>query len=78
MLPKIDLPIFETKLPSTQENIKYRPFTVKEEKIMLVAGESKDMMQQVLAIKQIVNNCVLERDISDIAMFDLEYLLLLC
>ena len=77
MLPKIDLPIFETKLPSTQENIKYRPFTVKEEKIMLVAGESKDMMQQVLAIKQIVNNCVLERDISDIAMFDLEYLLLL-
>ena len=47
MLPKIDLPIFETKLPSTQENIKYRPFTVKEEKIMLVAGESKDMMQQL-------------------------------
>lgn len=77
MLPKIDLPIFETKLPSTQEDIKYRPFTVKEEKIMLVAGESKDMKQQILAIKQIVNNCVLERDISDIAMFDLEYLLLL-
>tara|TARA_B110000503_G_C7146366_1_gene413166 strand:+ start:39 stop:740 length:702 start_codon:yes stop_codon:yes gene_type:complete len=76
-LPKIDLPIFETKLPSTQEDIKYRPFTVKEEKIMLVAGESQDAMQQILAIKQIVNNCILDRDISDIAMFDLEYLLLL-
>ena len=76
-LPKIDLPMFEAKLPSTGEKITYRPFTVKEEKIMLVAGESDDAMQQVLAIKQIVNNCVLNKDISDIAMFDLEYLLLL-
>lgn len=76
-LPKIDLPIFETKLPSTQEKIQYRPFTVKEEKIMLVANESEDAMQQVLAVKQIVNNCVLNKDISEIAMFDLEYMLLL-
>jgi|TARA_R110002153_G_scaffold233084_1_gene386412 hypothetical protein len=76
-LPKIDLPMFEALLPSTGEKITYRPFTVKEEKIMLVAGESDDAMQQVLAIKQIVNNCVLNKDISDIAMFDLEYLLLL-
>ena len=48
--------MFEALLPSTGEKITYRPFTVKEEKIMLVAGESDDAMQQVLAIKQIVNN----------------------
>lgn len=76
-LPKIDLPIFELELPSTGEKIKYRPFTVKEEKILLVAQESKDGQQEVLATKQVVNNCLIDKDISNLAMFDLEYVLLI-
>lgn len=75
-LPKIDLPIFELELPSTGEKIKYRPFTVKEEKILLVAQESKDPSQEILAVKQVVNNCLIEKDISELAMFDLEYVIL--
>jgi len=76
-LPKIDLPIFELILPSTQEKIKYRPFTVKEEKILLVAQESKEPEQEVLAAKQVVNNCLIDMDVDDLAMFDLEYVLLM-
>jgi hypothetical protein len=76
-LPKIDLPIFELELPSTGEKIKYRPFTVKEEKILLVAQESNDAGQEVLASKQIVNNCLIDVDVTTLAMFDLEYVLLI-
>jgi len=75
-LPKIDLPIFELTLPSTGEKIKYRSFTVKEEKILLVAQESKDPSQEILATKQVVNNCLIDKDVSDLAMFDLEFILL--
>jgi len=75
-LPKIDLPILEMELPSTGEKIKYRPFTVKEEKILLVAQESKDPEQEVLAAKQVVNNCLIDKEITDLAMFDLEFVLL--
>jgi len=75
-LPKIDIPIQELTLPSTDERIKYRPFTVKEEKILLVGQESDDPTAQVLAAKQVVNNCLIEKDVSDLAMFDLEYVIL--
>jgi hypothetical protein len=75
-LPKIDLPIFELKLPSTGKKIKYRPFTVKEEKILLVAQESNDREQELLAARQIVNNCLINIDVSKLAMFDLEYVLM--
>jgi hypothetical protein len=75
-LPKIDLPIFEMTLPSTGEKIKYRPFTVKEEKILLVAQEAKEASQEILAVKQVVNNCLIDKDVSDLAMFDLEYVIL--
>jgi hypothetical protein len=75
-LPKIDLPIFELKLPSTGRKVKYRPFTVKEEKILLVAQESNDREQELMAAKQIVNNCLIKTDVSKLAMFDLEYVLL--
>lgn len=75
-LPKIDLPIFELTLPSTGEKVKYRPFTVKEEKILLVAQESKDPEQQILASRQVVNNCLINKEASKLAMFDLEYILL--
>jgi hypothetical protein len=75
-LPKIDLPIFEMTLPSTGEKIKYRPFTVKEEKILLVAKESNDAAQEILASKQVVNNCLINKNVSELAMFDLEYVLI--
>jgi hypothetical protein len=75
-LPKIDLPIFELKLPSSGKKIKYRPFTVKEEKILLVAQESNDREQELLAARQIVNNCLVKTDVSKLPMFDLEYVLM--
>jgi hypothetical protein len=75
-LPKIDLPVYEMTLPSSQEKIKFRPFTVKEEKILLVAQESGEPEQQIVAVKQIVNNCLLDNDVSEFAMFDLEYVML--
>lgn len=75
-LPKIDIPIFEMELPSTKKKIKYRPFTVKEEKILLVAQEADDPMQEIMAAKQVVTNCIVDEDISKFAMFDLEYVLL--
>jgi hypothetical protein len=75
-LPKIDLPIYEMELPSTGETVKYRPFTVKEEKILLVAQASKDSTQEMVASKQIVNNCLIDYDVMKLAMFDLELILL--
>lgn len=75
-LPKIDLPIYELELPSTGEKTKYRPFTVKEEKILLTAQESDDPNQIMLAITQIVNNCLINKSMDDLAVFDIEFLLL--
>lgn len=76
-LPKINLPIFQLEIPSTGKKIKYRPFTVKEEKILLVAQESEDAEQEIIAAKQILNNCLIDIDVSELAMFDLEYVLLM-
>jgi hypothetical protein len=75
-LPKIDIPIFEMELPSTKKKLKYRPFTVKEEKILLVAQEANDPEQEILAARQVVSNCIIDEDVSSFAMFDLEYVLL--
>ena len=75
-LPKIDLPLYELSLPSNDKKVKYRPFTVKEEKILLTAQQSKDADQIVMAIKQIVNNCIQDYDAEKLALFDLEYLLI--
>jgi len=76
-LPKIDMPIFEMTLPSSGKKVKYRQFTVKEEKILLVAQESKDIKAAINAVKQVVNNCLVDSNIEEFAMFDLEYILLL-
>lgn len=76
-LPKIDMPIYELKLPSTGEKVNYRPFTVKEEKILLIAQESKESEQIISAIKQIVNNCLIGGSIDDLALVDLEYILIM-
>ena len=75
-LPKINQPLFELTVPSTGKKVKFRPFTVKEEKILLMAQESDDQEQIILAIKQIVNNCIDELDIDSLAIFDLEYILI--
>lgn len=75
-LPKIETPVFELELPSSGQKVKYRTFTVKEEKILLIAQESKDIDQIILSIKQIVNNCLIDKTVDELAMFDLEYLLL--
>lgn len=72
-LPKIELPLFELEVPSTGKKVKYRPFTIKEEKILLIAQESKDIDQIVLAMKQIITNCVHGVDPEKLATFDMEY-----
>ena len=58
-LPKISYPIFELTLPSTKQPIKYRPFLVKEEKILLTAQASGEPEDVVLSIRQVINNCIL-------------------
>jgi len=75
-LPKIDLPIYELRLPSNDKIVKFRPFTVKEEKILLTAQEAKDSTQMMNAVNQIVNNCLIDFDAEDLAVFDLEYILI--
>ena len=77
-LPKISHPTFELKLPSTQEVIKYRPFLVKEEKLLLIAQSSGDQADIVNAIRQVINNCILSKevDVEQFTTFDLEYLFL--
>jgi hypothetical protein len=73
-LPKIQVPIFELILPSTGKGIKYRPFLVKEQKILLMASESEDQKEMLRAIKQIVNNCAVDEvDVEQMPVFDLEY-----
>ena len=73
-LPKIAAPIFELNLPSTGQAIKYRPFLVKEQKILLLALESDDQKSITTAIKQIINNCAIDPvDVDKLPTFDLEY-----
>jgi hypothetical protein len=74
-LPKISSPTFKAKLPSTGREVKYRPFTVKEEKILLMASQSNDTAAVVDSIKQIMTNCILDDiDVDKMATFDVEYL----
>ena len=76
-LPRIDVPIYELVIPSTDEKIKFRPFLVKEEKVLLIAmesGKSEDMLQSV---KDIVNECTFQKlKLGEMPMFDVEYLFL--
>jgi len=74
-LPKIDLPIFETTLPSGLE-VKFHPFRVKEEKLLLIAREAEDASNIVNTVRQIVQSCLIAEDInvSKLPSFDLEYL----
>ena len=76
-LPKLNTPTYELEVPSTDEKIKYRPFLVKEEKILLMAMESKDNAQIINAVKDIVKSCTFDKvDVSTMPMFDMEYIFL--
>ena len=77
-LPKIDQPIYNIEIPSLKKNFPFRPFLVKEEKLILMAKEGKSETEILSAIKQIVNNCSLDPkfDVNKLALFDLEYIFL--
>ena len=77
-LPKIATPTYEMVLPSSNKKIKYRPFLVKEEKILIIAMESEDQKQITNALKTVINNCILSRGIKvdKLSTFDIEYLFL--
>jgi hypothetical protein len=77
-LPKINTPTYDLTLPSTGKKIKYRPFLVREEKILIMAMESEEMSEITNAIIQILGDCILSKDvkIESLATFDIEYLFL--
>ena len=76
-LPKLNTPTYELEIPSTDEKIQYRPFLVKEEKILMMALETKDNAQIVNAVKDIVNECTFNKvNISTMPMFDTEFIFL--
>lgn len=77
-LPKIDYPIYKIKIPSMKKEFQFRPFLVKEEKLLLMAKESENASDILSAIKQIINNCAIDTkfDVNKLAVFDLEYVFL--
>jgi len=76
-LPKLTTPTYELEIPSTDDKIKYRPFLVKEEKILMMAMESKSSADITQAVKDIVSECTFNKvKIDDMPMFDVEYIFL--
>ena len=77
-LPTITTPTYELTLPSSNRKIKYRPFLVKEEKILILAMESQDSKQIARAVKDVITKCILSKGIKveKLATFDIEYLFL--
>lgn len=77
-LPKISAPTYELELPSTGQKIQYRPFLVKEEKLLVIALESEDIKQITTAIKTVIKNCIFTKNIKveSLPTFDIEYLFL--
>ncbi len=77
-LPKLKYPISELEIPTTKQKIKVRPFLVREEKLLLMARTTNLKADILAAVKQVVNNCILENDfdIDKLALVDLEYLFL--
>jgi len=77
-LPKIATPRYELELPSTEETITYRPFLVKEEKVLVIALESEDTKQITNAIKTVIQSCIITKGIKveKLPTFDIEYLFL--
>ena len=77
-LPKIATPTYELVIPSSKKKIKFRPFLVKEEKILILAMESQDSKQIANAVKNVISSCILSRGIKveKLSTFDIEYLFL--
>ena len=76
-LPKLGVPTYELNLPSTGKTIKYRPFLVKEEKLLLLAMESEDEKEVISAVKNLLKNCITSRiKVDNLPSFDLEYIFL--
>jgi hypothetical protein len=76
-LPKIDVPTYELAVPSTDEKIKFRPFLIKEEKILLIAMESGANEDVIQAVKTIVSECTFHKlKLGEMPMFDVEYIFL--
>jgi hypothetical protein len=77
-LPKSTTPVYELELPSTQKKIKYRPFLVKEEKVLILALESEDMKQITESVKNVLSSCIMTRGVKvdELSTFDIEYLFL--
>ena len=76
-LPEIVTPTYELVVPSTKKKIKYRPFLVKEQKVLIVAMETQDDAQIIEAIRTILKSCINSRiKIDDLALFDIEYIFL--
>ena len=75
-LPKIAVARFGLELPSSSKRIQYRPFLVKEEKVLLMAAQSDDSLAMIEAVKDVINACTDDVDVNVIPYFDLEYLFL--
>ena len=77
-LPKIATPTYELELPSTGQPIQYRPFLVKEEKLLVIALESEDTKQITNSIKTVIKNCIITKGVKveELPTFDIEYLFL--
>jgi hypothetical protein len=77
-LPKISVPTYQLELPSTEQTIKYRPFLVREEKLLVLALETEDTKQITNAIKTVIKNCIETKAIKveSLPTFDIEYLFL--
>ena len=76
-LPQLDSPVFKITIPSSNEEVKFRPFLVKEEKILLIAIQEDDIGTLFEAVKQVIRNCTFnEVDVDKLTTYDLEYLFL--
>lgn len=77
-LPKIATPSYELVIPSTEKKIKFRPFLVKEEKVLILAMESQDSKQIANAVKDVIKSCILTRGVKveSLSTFDIEYIFL--
>ena len=77
MLPKLEVPTYSLEVPSTDKKLKFRPFLVKEEKVLLMALESQDTKEILEAMKSIIRTCTYEKfDVENSPLFDLEYIFL--
>jgi|TARA_B100000085_G_scaffold218978_1_gene203668 hypothetical protein len=75
-LPKLNVPKYKLKLPSDGRTVNFRPFLVREEKLLLMATESGESSELITAVSQIISDCTDIQDVSELATFDIEYLFL--